>query len=162
MRRAEAAFGFGILALGGFMLAETVRLPAFARGLFIDDAPGAAFLPLLVSLGLVACGLASTWRGAVAAPGDKADGAATWPGWEAALRIAACVVALGLAIASFDFLGFTVTVILLIGALLWLLGTTSLAARIVIPIATAVILQVVFGILLKVPLPAGLLRPILG
>ena len=150
----EAGFGFGIVALGGLMLVETLRGPSFSQAFASGGVPGPAFLPFWTALGLLGVGFVLTARG-LRRPGTAAP--VEWPGREGWMRIGATVLALALVLLLLNFLGFAVAAYLFVLAVTYSLGTTSRTTLFFVPIAAASVLHIIFGVLLKVPLPKGII-----
>ncbi|RPI46383.1 MAG: tripartite tricarboxylate transporter TctB family protein [Betaproteobacteria bacterium] len=150
MEKAEAAAGILILIIGAVLLIAAYPLPYM-----VESVPGPGFLPLWVSLGIIASGAAvtvSAVRGRLR-PGEPIP----WPdlpGWR---QVGVMLVALALALVLFDDLGFVITTTAFMTIVIFSLGVRSWVTLITAPIAAAAILYAVFALWLGVPLPQGIL-----
>src|SRR5688572_13752488 len=76
MHKAEVTAGVLVFAFGAALLAGALRFP-----FFLDGAPGPGFLPLLISLGIVASGLVlvtGAIRGTIRTEDPRWAAAAGW------------------------------------------------------------------------------------
>ncbi len=150
MNRAETVFGLGILAFGGLLLEESLKLPYF-----VEEVPGPGFFPFWLSLAIIAFGLALTVRGARSGAGTSEKG--DWPDASGWMRIGIMMGALALCLVLLDSAGFLVTAALFVAVATFGLGTRSWQALLPVPLVAAAVLYGVFAVWLKVPLPSGIL-----
>ena len=122
---------------------------------FVEETPGPGFLPFWVSAGIIVSGLvlvARSFRLRLSVDDEE-----HWPdgmGWG---RIAIVMVALGAAILLLDLLGFLLMAAIFVAAVAFGLGMRSLRVLIPVPILSALLLNQVFAVWLRVPLPKGIL-----
>jgi putative tricarboxylic transport membrane protein len=150
MSKAETIVGFGVLSIGALLLLGTIKMPYFLEGV-----PGPGFLPLWLSLGLVATGGMLTIKGIWPGPLPKAE--VIWPGWVAWRKNGILLSALAISFLLLDLLGFLVTTALFVAAVAFGLGTRSWRILASVPLMTAIVLYGVFAVWLRVPLPRGIL-----
>lgn len=150
MSKAETAFGSGILAFGVVLLDGSLKLPYY-----VEEVPGPGFLPLWLSLGIIAMGLVLTVRGMRL--GKYRIENVEWPDAVGRWRIAIILAALGLVLIMLDTLGFLASVALFVAIATFGLGTRSWRELIPVPILAAAVLYAIFALWLKVPLPKGIL-----
>jgi putative tricarboxylic transport membrane protein len=149
MNRAELSAALLVLAIGVALLAGALRFP-----FFLDGVPGPGFLPLLVSFGIVASGLAlvvNTLRGRIGAEAPR------WPPVSGWLRVALMLVSLFVVFLLLDLLGFLVVTTLFMGVMIFCLGERSWRMLATVPPLSAIALYAVFAVWLRVPLPKGII-----
>ncbi len=151
MSKAETVFGLAILAFGGALLVESLKLPYF-----VEEVPGPGFLPFWLSLAIVAVGVILAVRGMGARRATTVSGG--WPDIAGIRRIAITLAALAATLVFLESLGFFLCVILFVAAMTLALGSRSWRELVVIPLLAAAVLYGVFGVWLKVPLPTGIVR----
>ncbi|MDR7409631.1 MAG: tripartite tricarboxylate transporter TctB family protein [Armatimonadota bacterium] len=146
MRLGEAAAGVVLAAAGVYAAAAGSAFPRLAGGY-----PGPGLFPQILGLLLVACGIAVVW-------GARGPTAEAGRGYErrGLLHAAEAVVAVVVYIAVVNRLGFVPTVGILLTLLMARLGV-SLARAVPVAFGLAVGLYLLFGRILRVPLPPGLL-----
>jgi hypothetical protein len=125
-------------------------------------APGSGFFPLVLGLMLVAfaasqgiCLYLARLRQAQAAPVSSASSSSQWLG-EGRRRVLLFMGSVALAVALLPTLGYALTSLLLMLALLRILGVASWPRIGAISAATAIACHLVFVRVLGIPLPAGL------
>ncbi len=150
MNRAETIVGVGVLSIGVFLLLGSMQMPYFLEGV-----PGPGFLPLWLSLGLIAAGGMLTMKGIRPGPLPKAE--VIWPGWIAWKRNGILLITLAISFLLLDLLGFLVTTALFVAVVAYGLGTRSWRILASLPPLTAIVLYGVFAVWLRVPLPRGIL-----
>jgi putative tricarboxylic transport membrane protein len=134
-----------LLVFAAGFLWEASRYPFGTLG-----APGPGFLPVTLGSAFAVLSLALLIR-----PGRLPEQVLP-PDRAATVRIAVSVVAIALAIALLDELGFLVTGTLLMLALLLFLDRRPVRAVLLAPLSVAFV-YAVFKVWLRVPLPSGLL-----
>ena len=154
MKRGETIFGLCIFAFGALMLKGTLKLKYF-----VDEVPGPGFLPFWVSLGIIILGVTLT-VGGIRSRGPSSD-IEPRPAWMGRLRIWMTLGALAISLLLFDALGFAVTAFVFVAVVTFMLGARSWRDLVLVPLLAAAILHIIFAVLLKVPLPIGILS-ILG
>ena len=151
MRKAELLFGLGVLFFGGLFLEESLRLPYF-----VNKVPGPGFLPVWLSLGIIAMGLGLTiphFRPSSASPltEQKPTGSGAWQ------RVGMIIGGLAVVTALLKSLGFLITTILYVGLVAFGLGMRSLRVLVAVSMLTGTVLYGVFVVLLEVEMPVGFL-----
>lgn len=146
MRVGEAAAGVVLAAVGVYAASTASGFPRLAGGY-----PGPGLFPQILGLFLVACGIAVLW-------GARNPSAGTGGEYEPKelLHAAEAAAAVVVYMAVVNRLGFVPTVGFLLTLLMARLGV-RLARAIPISLGLAVSLYLLFGRLLRVPLPPGLL-----
>lgn len=150
MSKAETIVGCGVLSMGALLLMGTIKMPYFLEGV-----PGPGFLPLWLSLALIATGGILTIKGI--RPGPLPKAVVIWPeriGWR---RNGILLSALAISFLLLDLLGFLVITALFVAAVAFGLGTRSWRILTSVPLLTAIVLYGVFAVWLRVPLPRGIL-----
>ncbi|MET0540614.1 MAG: tripartite tricarboxylate transporter TctB family protein [Variovorax sp.] len=154
MKFNDAVFGLILLVLGAAVLAVVQGYPKIP-----GQQVGPALFPGLIAAGLCVCGallLAKGWRERGTVPWAHFDE------WVRSPRhvLAFLVVLLGVVfyIVAADWLGFLLTSVLVLVALMWSLGVSPGRSVVIALIATLVI-HTAFYKLLRVPLPWGVLTP---
>ena len=117
--------------------------------------PRPGFLPFWISLGIIAMGLLLAWRGIRLGRSYSANH--EWPDLRGWTRIAVVVVALTLSILLLEPLGFLVIAVLFVATVAFGLGMRSWRVLAVVPLVAAIVLNGVFAVWLRVPLPGGIL-----
>jgi hypothetical protein len=134
------------LALAGFICFEAFQVPIGTVRM-----PGAGFFPLLlgVLLGLLSVGLLA--MSVVGAPGHATR---IWPDEPAVLWLVASVL---VAVALFERAGFVLTMALFLVAAMRVLGTRSWTTVLTLALGGSIGSYVVFGRVLQIALPSGVL-----
>lgn len=151
MNKAETAAGAVLVGVGAFMLFEAMKMLYM-----LDAVPGPGFLPRWIAAAIIVTGLVLTLRGI--RPGRVVHDVIDWPlatGWK---RVGLMVVALAIALIVLDKLGFLLTTTAFMLGVIFGLGSRSWQALVLMPLAAAIGLYVVFAVWLSVPLPKGLLN----
>lgn len=150
MNKAETVAGALIVAIGAFMLFESMKM------LYMQESiPGPGFLPRLLAIGLICTGLALTVKGV--RPGLTAQEVIDWPNARGWRRVALMTVALAVALLVLDKLGFLLTTAAFMLVVVYGLGSRSWRTLVSMPLAAAIGLYVVFAVWLQVPLPKGII-----
>lgn len=150
MDRAETAAGAVILALGGWLLAESLRFSFLLSGV-----PGPGFLPFWIACGIIVSGLALIAKGI--RPASIVQEAIQWPGSSGWRRVGLMLAALTVSFLLLETLGFIVITTLFMAVAIFCLGERSWRILIMVPPLLALALYGVFEVWLRVPLPKGLL-----
>ena len=153
MRLNDAVLGIAFVIAGAAIVLQAQTFPA------VPGQPyGSAFFPRLIGFGLCLVGTILIVQGVRA---RRTVPWATWPAWTRShlsmARFAAVPLALVAYILLADPLGFIATSLILLTALQLLLRVRPLRAVAAAVIVTALI-EVVFGMLLRVPLPRGIIE----
>lgn len=149
VRKVEVAFALLVLGSGVFLMVGSRDMDYY-----VQETPGPGFLPFWVSVGVVALGLllvVQALRNRAPLPEDY------WPAASGWLRIAVILAALVGSILLLDLLGFLLVAILFVGIVALGLGVRSPRILVPVPIVTAFLLNQVFAVWLRVPLPPGTL-----
>jgi putative tricarboxylic transport membrane protein len=140
----------------GLVLTLLALLVLFSASQF-PDVPGqkigAGFLPLLVGVGLLCCGVALVWRSRRQLAPPEAQRATEQV--RPALVVAGAMVLYGLAADSLGFLLVAPVVLLMVFRALQVSWRVSLLSALV----GTLVVHLVFYKLLRVPLPWGVIRP---
>lgn len=150
MNRVEAVAGAVVLAIGITFLVAASRFSFLLQGI-----PGPGFLPLLISLGIVASGLAlivSAFR-----HDRQQANPIPWPPLSGWLRVGGMLAAMVVSFLLLETLGFVLVTILFMAALVYGLGERSWPILTTVPVLSAVGLYMVFAVWLRVPLPKGII-----
>lgn len=149
MNKAEAVAGSVVVAIGAFMLFESMKMLYM-----LDNVPGPGFLPRWLAAGLIGTGLVLTAKGM--RPALAVREIIDWPdatGWR---RVALMSGALAVALLVLDTLGFLVTTAVFMVVVVYGLGSRSWRMLVSMPLAAAIGLYVIFAVWLQVPLPKGI------
>lgn len=149
MNKAEAVAGSVVVAIGAFMLFESMKMLYM-----LDNVPGPGFLPRWLAAGLIGIGLVLTAKGM--RPALAVREIIDWPdatGWR---RVALMSGALAVALLVLDTLGFLVTTAVFMVVVVYGLGSRSWRMLVSMPLAAAIGLYVIFAVWLQVPLPKGI------
>lgn len=149
MNRVETAAGAVVLGFGVALLGGALEFPFMLQGI-----PGPGFLPLLISIGIVASGVVLTARGAMSA--RAAEAAITWPSFTGWARVALMLGTLAISFLLLESLGFLVVTTVFMAVMIFCLGERSWVKLVVIPVLAAIGLYLVFATWLRVPLPKGI------
>jgi hypothetical protein len=152
MRAADLLTALALMAVGGLVLADALRL-GIGWG---TDGPRSGFFPFWLAVILLACCLAiaaQAWRGRTAKPFVRRDGVA--PVLKMLLPATAAVVVT-------QFLGLYVATALYMGLYMRWIGRHSWLAVAVMSLAFPVITFVIFERWFLVPMPKGPLESWLG
>ena len=149
MNKAETVAGALVTAIGVLLLVYAYKLDYM-----VESVPGPGFLPLWLGIGIVLTGAILTAKALRPALVDSEP--IQWPqppGW---IQIGVMLGALAIALLLLEPLGFLVTAMLFMAALVFSLGLKSWPLLIAVPIVSALVLHLVFVVWLGVPLPLGL------
>ena len=150
MNKAETVAGAAFVAIGAYMLLESLKFLYM-----VDGIPGPGFLPRLTAIAMIGTGLMLTAKGI--RPGLTAMQVIAWPdatGWR---RVGLMTGALAVSLLVLDRLGFLVTTALFMVVVVYGLGTRSWRTLVSMPLAAAIGLYAIFAVWLQVPLPKGIL-----
>ena len=150
MKKADMITGVVLLALSGFAIQETWRMPASAT-----FGPGPAFLPfwLAVILAIFATILfVSAWR----RPATEEDHHSIFPGKTALIAITLVMVGLGLYIFLIEVLGYLSDTFLFIVFLMKAVEREKWPLTLMIAVGTTALLFITFQFLLKITLPSNM------
>ena len=139
-----------VLGVGAVLLAIPVAAASWGFGVGSPKSPGAGFWPLLIALTMAGLGTMLIVRPGHAQPSDAAPGS-RWGRFGIALGTLAFYV---IALEPFGYL--LATTVLLLVQLRWV-ENRSWRSSAWTAVLTALISFVLFRVLLKVPLPAGVL-----
>jgi hypothetical protein len=137
--------GGAFIVAGAFVLAVSGNLPFGTLA-----SPGAGMLPTLLAVVMAAFGLVLV-AGARASP-PLAD--LNWADLPHAARVGVLAVA---AVTAFEPLGFAATTALLLFALIYGVERRPLLPALGFSVAAPIVIYVLFSLLLRTPLPGGLL-----
>src|SRR5687767_1156777 len=151
MRLNDALFGAGFVLVGAVVLVTTLRFPRLDGG-----APGPGLFPQVVAVLMIVAGSALAWSArprrslhapalTAAAPGLGARGVIN------TLMVFAAIIAF---IVVTPTLGFLLTATAILFGLMWQLGTRPARAALA-AVGLTLFVYVLFGKLLRVPLPLG-------
>ena len=154
-RSVELFFGLFMLAIGGIVILDSVRL---GYG-WASDGPESGYFPFLTG---VALALSGTWISAMALVRWKAMAGNTFVSWQAlkpVLHMLLPTVAFVIAIA---FLGLYVSAAIFITAFMMWQGRYGILRAATVGVSIPVILFLLFEVWFLVPLPKGPLERMLG
>jgi putative tricarboxylic transport membrane protein len=141
----------GAFAVGGVaIIVATLHFPRQDGG-----APGPGLFPQILALLMIAFGggLAVT---SMVGRGGAAEGATTHLGWRGVTNVLAVFAVIVFFMVGAPALGFLLTSAIVMFGLMWWLGTPSVRAALV-AVGFTLFVYLVFGKVLRVPLPLGLL-----
>lgn len=150
MKKADMITGVFLLALSGFVIQETWRMPASAT-----FGPGPAFLPfwLGVLLAVFATILfASAWR----RPAPETDSKPVFPGKHALLVITLVMAGLAGYIFLIEVLGYLVDTFLFIVFLMKIVQREKWPLTLMVAVGSTAALFITFQILLRITLPSNM------
>ena len=154
MKINDAVFGLLLLVLGAAVLAVVQGFPKIP-----GQQVGPALFPGLIAAGLCVCGALLLVNGL------RTRAAVPWLHFDEWIRSPRHVLACALVLASVVFyilaserLGFLITAVVVLSALMWVLQVKPVRAVLIAVVATLVI-HTLFYKLLRVPLPWGVLTP---
>lgn len=150
MKRADLITGVVLLALSGFVIQETWRMPASAT-----FGPGPAFLPFWLGVVLAVFAtilFVSAWR----RPTTEKDNQSLFPGKEALLAILMVLVGLGAYILLIEVVGYLADTFLFIVFLMKAVEREKWPLTLMIAAGTTAILYITFQFLLKITLPTNM------
>jgi hypothetical protein len=138
-----------VLGLGALLVAIPVALAAWGFGLGTPKSPGAGFWPLLIALAMAGLGVSLLLR-----PGADATREAGRPRWR---KLALTLVTLAFYAVALEPLGYLpATFMLLLMQLRWV-ESRPWRGSAAVALVAAVVSLVLFRVLLKVPLPVGVI-----
>jgi Tripartite tricarboxylate transporter TctB family len=143
--RTDHVAGGAFIGIGALVLAVSGDLPFGTLA-----SPGAGMLPTLVTGLMIAFGVLLCLGGAGSAP----FAAMAWSELPHAARVLAVTAA---AVATYTWLGFVLTMSLLLFALTWLVERRPILPAAAFSIGVTLFAYVLFGTMLKSPLPRGVL-----
>lgn len=153
MRFNDAVIGIVIIVFAAATILYTRTFPEMPGQQY-----GPALFPILISGGMIACGVLLIWRGV-----RSGDARITLGPWAAnghqVINLALVPGALIFYVLASDFLGFVIAAMIILMVLLLRFGAAVRTALAVTPTATLLI-HTVFVKFLLVPLPWGLLLPV--
>jgi putative tricarboxylic transport membrane protein len=159
LRLNDAILGLALILLAAWVIYLTAAFPAFPGQDY-----GPSLFPRVIATGVILCGAGLVWRGLAA---RRAGGGAPWvelAPWvrqgRSVVSFLAMLAAMGFYLVASDPLGFIPTaVVLLLGLFMWF-GVRVITA---VPVAIGMTLLVhwFFSSLMRVPLPRGVLDPVL-
>jgi len=138
-----------ILGAGATVLAIPVVAASWGYGVGSPNSPGAGFWPLLIALAMAALGLSLMLH-------PTPDGAAA-PGKSRWGKFVITLGTLALYVVALEPLGYLATTALLLFVQFRWVESLSLRVSAGIAVATAVVSLLLFRVLLKVPLPVGVI-----
>jgi putative tricarboxylic transport membrane protein len=150
MKKADMITGVVLLALSGFVIQDSLRMPASAT-----FGPGAGFLPfwLSVLLALFATILfVSAWR----RPATKKDSEAIFPGKQALIAITLVLVGLAVYIFLIEVLGYLADTFLFIVFLMKAVERENWRLTLMVAVGATAVLFITFQILLQITLPSNM------
>ena len=150
MRKADVWSSAVLILLGVATGIESVRL-----GIGSSMLPGPGFLPLGASLVLVFLALAILVRAWLAAADATAE--KLWPPADKLAMVAAVLISLAIYALVWNTLGFSLSTCLLLAFLLRFVGKQQWMTVIAGTLITTVVSYLLFGVFLKVELPAGVI-----
>ena len=158
MRVNDAILGLGLILLSAWVIGLTAAFPSFPGQ---DYGPN--LFPRVIASGVILCGAGLIWRG-IAARRARGEPWVEFAPWmrdgRGVASFLAMLGAMGFYLLASDWLGFILTAVALLLALFLWFGVRPLLA---LPVALGMALLVhwFFGTLMRVPLPRGLLDPVL-
>jgi putative tricarboxylic transport membrane protein len=150
MKKADMITGVVLLALSGYVIQDSLRMPPSAT-----FGPSAGFLPLWLSvlLALFAAILfVSAWR----RPATEKDSESIFPGKQALVAITLVLVGLAAYIFLIEILGFLVDTFLFIVFLMKLVEREKWRLTLIVAVSTTAVLFITFQILLQITLPSNM------
>ena len=141
--RADHVAGAAFMALGGIVIALSGDLPTGRLSM-----PGSGFLPMIVAVLMILFGFALFVRARESGPLSEVP----WDDGKHALMVIAITAG---AIALYTKLGFVLTMMLMVGALLIVIERKNPLRAAAYSVAVVTIAYVCFAFLLKSPLPAS-------
>ena len=148
MNKAEIVAAGVVLAIGITLLAAALGFSFLSSG-----TPGPGFLPLLISIGILACGV-TLLAGAVR--GRRIFVNPSWPSLAGWWHVVLMLVAMAVAFLFLDELGFLIATTLFMAVMIYTLGERSWRMLLTVPPLSAIALYLIFAVWLRVPLPKGL------
>ncbi len=153
MRVHDGLVGAGFVLAGATIFAGTLRFPRLEGG-----APGPALFPQVLAVlmvGFGACLVAPTvWTFRKRVPEDVQT--SPWPGRDGIVNVLLVFASIVVFMLVSPLLGFLLTATAILLGLMWWLGTPVLRAALA-AVGLTVFVYVIFGKVLRVPLPLGLL-----
>jgi hypothetical protein len=149
VNKAELTAAGVVLAAGLSLLVASLAFPFLSAG-----TPGPGFLPLLISAGIIASGVALL---AGAVRGSRIVEKPSWPALAGWWHVGLMLVGMALAFLFLEELGFLIATTLFMAAMIYALGERSWRMLLTVPPLSAIALYTVFAVWLRVPLPRGLI-----
>jgi hypothetical protein len=147
-RQVDVVAGSIFTLLGLFVLYHSLQL-AF----YVEDVPGPGFFPTILAVALSACGAALALWGARAS-GDDDEEFELPTGWQAKRSLGLWIAVLFASILV-GIVGFLAAMFVLVAVILLGIERRRGIGTIVTIIATPLVAYLLFGALLRVPLPSG-------
>jgi putative tricarboxylic transport membrane protein len=150
MKKADMITGVVLLALSGFVIQETWRMPASAT-----FGPSAGFLPFWLGILLAmfaAILFVSAWR----RPATEKDNNSIFPGKEALLAITLVLVGLAVYILLIEVLGYLADTFLFIVFLMKAVEREKWPLTLMVAVGTTAVLFLTFQFLLQITLPSNM------
>jgi putative tricarboxylic transport membrane protein len=150
MKKADMITGVLLLALSGYVIQDSLRMPASAT-----FGPGAGFLPLWLSVLLALFAtilLVSAWR----RPATEKDSEAVFPGKDALLAITLVLAGLAVYIFLIEIVGYLVDTFLFIVFLMKVVERENWRLTLMVAVGATAVLFVTFQILLQITLPSNM------
>ena len=158
MSKKDLVVGVLLLGVSAYTAYQASNLPIGRLG-----SPQAGFFPLLLAALLAVLALIILGQSAIKGKNREKNQVKTTfvePGnWK---RVIVTLGTLFAFVVFFEFLGFLISTFLLIAFLLWGSGTRKYSEVALVASLTSLISYLIFIILLKTPLPSGILGTILG
>jgi hypothetical protein len=150
LRRIDAGIGAFFILFGAFGIFQSLQLPLFQRG----GIPGPGMFPLALSITLAAIGVLLIVSRLRAGDGD-------YPAFDAPsrtelTRVVAAIAAMTVSVLLLPVLGYFLSSLLLVGFLLFGIERLRNWRSLVTTLALPAVFFVIFVILLRVRLPAGI------
>ena len=150
MKKADMITGVVLLALSGYVIQESLRMPPSAT-----FGPSAGFLPLWLSVLLAVFAIilfVSAWR----RKATEKDGRSIFPGKQALLAILMVMVGLGVYIELIEILGFLIDTFLFIVFLMKAVEREKWRLTLIVAVSTTAVLFLTFQVLLQITLPSNM------
>jgi hypothetical protein len=148
LRKVDIILGLALIPFALFAIVQSLALPLSQRG----GIPGPGMAPLLLAVALF--GLAAILVGSRLVGAAESFGEIEWPTRSELTRVVAVVVALAVSIALLKPLGYIVSSLLLVAFLVLAIERLPLVKAIILIVGLPVLFYVIFGVLLRVRLPA--------
>lgn len=150
MKKADMITGVVLLALSGFVILETWRMPASAT-----FGPGPAFLPFWLAV-LLAVFATILFVSALQRQATEKDHHSIFPGKEALLAITLVMVGLGFYILLIEVVGYLADTFLFIVFLMKAVEREKWPLTLMVAVGTTAVLFLTFQYLLQITLPSNM------
>ncbi len=148
MRLGDGLIGAGAVVAGAAIFASTLRFPRLE-----DGAPGPALFPQVLSALMILVGATLVWQSWTRA---RQAGGAPPPGARGVVNAFVVLAAITAFAVASPFFGFLLTAAAILFGLMWWLGTPVTRAALA-AVGLTLFVYVIFGKVLRVPLPLGIL-----